>query len=118
MWTARYSNYYLEQLHERRYRGRTAAIEKAIDNLLEEPYVARGGERLRHNLVGLRSAHIDKGDRVIYRICRECRELGDRPSLSLDCCLSDEWSETVVNILCLSDHYESFPLEFDFDLDR
>lgn len=112
----RYSNYYLEQLESKRYRGRRRAIESALATLLQEPYQGRGGHRLRFSFLGLRSADIDKGDRVIYRICEECRKLGDGSNRPIDCCEGANVPSETVNILCLSDHYSGgIPFDFDFD---
>lgn len=90
-------------------------IEGRVQELLKEPYKAAEAERLKHELRGLRSARVDKRIRIIYRICEECRELGDGAYRPLDCCADPAAAhDRTVNILCLSDHYESIPWEFDF----
>lgn len=76
-----------------------------------------GAERLMYRHVGLRSAEMFAGVRLIYRLCEECRKLGEGSGRwALDCCARAHTLDRTVNILCLSDHYAAdIPEDFDFD---
>lgn len=114
-WTVRYSLQLLDQLESRRYRSRRSRIESRIDELLKDPFRAARSERLRHEFSGLRSARMVEELRLIYRLCQECRQLGEQGRLPLECCLDDSTVDRTINLLCLSDHYADMPLDFDFD---
>ena len=101
VWSVRRSLLLLDQLESRRYRSRRARIEARIDELLKEPLLAARSERLRHEFAGLRSARVADATRLIYRVCQECRQLGEQERLPLDCCLSSATVDRTVNLLCL-----------------
>jgi Txe/YoeB family toxin of Txe-Axe toxin-antitoxin module len=111
----RASLYYLDQLGERRYRARRLEIERRLAKLLEDPYTAAGAERLRYQFAGLRSARVFEATRFIYRLCEECRQLQEGATNSLDCCVNGATADRTLNLLCLSEHYDDVPAEFDFD---
>jgi Txe/YoeB family toxin of Txe-Axe toxin-antitoxin module len=115
-WTVRRATRFLDQLDERRYRRDREAILRRVEELLKDPYQAARAERLRHEFAGLSSARILGGTRLIYRICEECRRLGDQVRRPLDCCLTGDTPDATVNILCLSEHYEGIPERFDLDV--
>jgi len=114
-WRPRFSEHYTEQLGDRRYRSRIAEIERRLAVLLRDPYNAANAERLKHQYSGLRSARLFDATRLIYRLCEECRKLGEQDQLPLDCCLLSHTAALTVNILCLSEHYADMRGEFDFD---
>lgn len=114
-WTLRTSQLYQDQLDDRRYRARRREIERRIDLLRQDPYRAAHAERLKHDFAGLRSARLFGGVRVIYRICEECRRLGEQRRSPLDCCFSGATPDRTINLLCLSEHYRDVPGGFDFD---
>ncbi len=115
-WTVRRSLYFLDQLDSRRYRSNRRRIEERLEELLKDPLVAAGAERLRHELRGLRSANALGGTRFIYRICEECRRENEQMFRPLDCCVSGETPDRTVNVLCVSEHYGGdMPDDFEFD---
>ena len=114
-WSVRRSLVLLDQLESRRYRSRRTRIEARIDELLKEPLRAARSERLRHQFAGLRSARVGDATRLIYRVCQECRQLGEQERLPLDCCVNNATADRTINLLCLSEHYADMPLAFDFD---
>ncbi len=114
-WDVRYSRVFRRQLSMADLRPLAATIERRIGVLLQDPYQAAGAERLRNQFAGLRSARIDRRWRIIYRICGECRQLGDQRRRSLDCCLVGGTADRTVNILMVSDHYSDIPEGFEFD---
>lgn len=90
-----------------------SAIASRLSTLLEDPFQAAKAERLSGRYAGLRSARVNRSDRFIYKICRECRQLGDRQRWSIDCCMSDDVDDRVVSILYVSvDHYRDIPDRF------
>ena len=113
-WHIRYSLQFLDQLESRRYRSERGRIESRIDELLKDPFRAARSERLRHEFAGLRSARVADATRLIYRICQECRQLGEQHRLPLDCCVDSSTTAFTLNLLCLSEHYADMPLDFDF----
>ncbi len=113
-WTVRRSARLEDQLDTPRYRARRRRIESRIAELLKDPYRAARAERLRHEYAGLRSARMMDATRLIYRLCEECRQLGDQSRHPLDCCHDDATADRTVNLLCLSEHYADMPLDFDF----
>ena len=113
-WTVRRSIQLEAQLGTRRYRGIRDRIESRIAELLKDPHRAASAERLRYRYAGLRSARMVDATRLIYRICGECRQLGDRHRRPLDCCRDGATADRTVNLLCLSEHYADMPPDFDF----
>ncbi len=113
-WTVRYSATFNRQLSSREYRSRQREIRQRLRVLFGDVYRAARAERLRARYRGLRSARVDDRVRVIYRICEECRLLGDGDSRPLDCCLSGDTADRTVNVLCLSAHYGDIPEDFAF----
>ena len=113
-WTVRRSIQLEAQLRTRRFRGLRDRIESRIVELLKDPYRAARAERLRYQYAGLRSAHVMDATRLIYRLCEECRRLGDQSRRPLHCCRDDATADRTVNLLCLSEHYADIPLDFDF----
>lgn len=116
-WTVRRSLHLGDQFEAPRYRTLRRRIESRIAELLKDPYRAARAERLRHEYAGLRSARMVNATRLIYRLCEECRRLGDQSRRPLDCCRDGVTADRTVNLLCLSEHYADMPLDFDFDGD-
>jgi len=105
----------MKQMRSKRHRALRVRVEASLQILLNDPYRARRAKRLSGEYAGLRSAHIDAYWRLIYRLCEVCREFGDASRRPLACCLTGATPNNTLNVLCVSDHYQSgFPEEFDF----
>ena len=113
-WAVRRSLHLDDQLEAPRYRTLRHRIESRIAELLKDPYRAARAERLRHEYAGLRSARMMDATRLIYRLCEECRQLGDQHRRPIHYCRDDATADRTVNLLCLSEHYADIPLDFDF----
>lgn len=113
-WTTRYSDLFLRQARSRVYRSRGKELRASLERLFEDPLSPSRSERLKHQFVGLRSAPVNGRLRLIYRVCEECRRLGDETGRPIECCWATNTPATTVNILCISDHYRDIPANFDF----
>lgn len=83
-----------------------AVIRQKCVLILADPHRACRSERLRHELSGKRSAHVDQAVRLIYTICEECRNLGDEERNQLQCCLAESCDLTRVTFLTITRHYK------------
>ena len=104
-YSAAYTAEFAGQLESREFRSIAAVIREKCALILGDPYGACRSERLRHELSGKRSAQVDRGVRLIYTICEECRRLGDEERNQLDCCLAETCDLTRVTFLTITRHY-------------
>ncbi len=108
----------LQELHSAQL---IARVRRVAEMLGVDPYRAARAERLTADLGGLRSARIDRRLRLLYRICGECRTMGDQERRALQCCSSGRTTDATVNLLYVVDYHpkglSDVPLEFDFEDD-
>lgn len=119
-WEVRYSRQFRAQLETRPFLQRNSEIAARLQTMFADPYTAARAKRLTGRHTGRRSARLDRRWRIIYRLCVECRQLGDQARAPLDCCAHGGTSDRTINILCLGDYHsrpDNVPEEFDFDDD-
>ena len=108
---AEYEDVYEKQFlrNLRRYASLKARIRKRIERLLENPYanteaLADPGGKL--NLVGCRSARIDRNFRLIFIICEECRGIPE-----CEYCFCDDYPEKTIVFLTVGPHDKAYSVK-------
>lgn len=118
-WEVRYSRQFRAQLETRPFL-QCKARSPAPADIVRRPLHGGAGETADGPHAGRRSARLDRRWRIIYRLCVECRQLGDQARAPLDCCAHGGTSDRTINILCLGDYHsrpDNIPEEFEFDDD-
>jgi mRNA-degrading endonuclease RelE of RelBE toxin-antitoxin system len=85
-----------------------ARIRKKVAKILENPYhnteiLANSSSRL--NLIGCRSARIDRNFRIIFVICEECRAVPD-----CEFCFCESLADKTVLFLTLGPHDAAYAM--------
>lgn len=80
-------------------------LHTVVAEILGAPYEARRSKRLRWELAGLRSARYDKGRRIIFKICEECRRRGDQKRNPLGCCSEENSPERIVTFIAFTNYH-------------
>jgi hypothetical protein len=81
------------------------ALDAARDEILADPYNARGSHALSHDWAGFRAADFDAKNRIIYRICEECVKKHQEALHPLDCCSNPDRSTNVVTFVDFGDYH-------------
>ena len=93
----------------RRYASLRQRIKNRIDRILVDPYAnteALSDRSSKLNLVGCRSARIDRNFRVIFVICEECLQIPD-----CEYCFCGDLSEQTVVFLTVGPHDRAYAME-------
>lgn len=78
-----------------------------IKKLEQDPMGPAHSELLKYQYKGLRSAHVNKKWRLIYKVCEECIRCQFQNFNPLPCCCGDEPCDPqLVNVTELSEHYQ------------
>jgi hypothetical protein len=83
------------------------ALKVACREILADPYHARGSETLSYQWAGFRSAGFSRRDRIIYRICEECRQKRQQDLNPLGCCGDPDSPGNVVTFVDFGDYHAS-----------
>ena len=83
------------------------ALEEARDEILADPYHARGSHVLSHEWAGFRAAEFDGRHRIIYRICEECVQKHQEALNPLDCCAVPDRPKNIVTFVDFGDYHAS-----------
>lgn len=82
-------------------------LTQACRSIVTDPYNAAGSHLLRHEWVGFRGADFDGRQRIIYRVCEECRRLHNETRNPLACCADVEGSRFIVTFVDFGDYHAS-----------
>lgn len=93
----------------KRYAAIRQGVKRRIDRILSDPY--HNTEQLadpvgKLNLVGCRSARIDRNFRLIFVICEECREIPN-----CDYCFCDGLADQTVVFLTIGPHERAYAIK-------
>lgn len=93
----------------RRYNSLRRQIQRRVDRILANPY--HNTEPLAHsttgtNLIGCRSARVDRNFRIIFVICEECR-----PVINCDYCYCDGHADKTIVFLTVGPHDRAYVME-------
>jgi Txe/YoeB family toxin of Txe-Axe toxin-antitoxin module len=93
----------------KRYAAVRQNIKRRVDRILTDPY--HNAEQLadatgKLNLVGCRSARVDRNFRIIFVICEECRNLAE-----CEYCFCDNLSDQTVVFLTVGPHDKSYSIK-------
>jgi hypothetical protein len=84
-----------------------AALELARDEIVADPYHARGTHLLAHEWAGFRSADFDSRHRIIYRVCEECVQKQLIALNPLHCCGEPERELLVITFIDFGDYHDT-----------
>ena len=85
----------------------TATLRQAIEELLSDPYHARGSHVLGNVWAGFRGANFSQIDRFVFRICEECVARHQEKLNPLACCAQIADNKQVVTFTDFGDYHES-----------
>ena len=83
------------------------ALKAACREILADPYHARGSEPLSYQWAGFRAADFTRRDRIIFRICEECKREHQQDLNALDCCGDPASPSNVVWFVHFGDYHAS-----------
>ena len=106
-----YSAMYEEQfkINLRRYASLRENIKKRVERVLSNPYFNTeplGDESGKLNLIGCRSARINKNFRIIFVICEECREIPQ-----CEYCFCENLDDNTVVFLTVGPHDKAYSMK-------
>lgn len=104
---AAYEKHFVRNLN--RYAAIRKNIKRRVDRVLSDPYhntEPLGDISGKLNLLGCRSARVDKNFRVIFVICEECRNLSE-----CEYCFCDERPDKTVVFLTIGPHDKAYAIE-------
>jgi len=93
----------------RRYSSVRRAAKRLIERLLDDPYhntEALGDVTGKLNLLGCRSARIDRNFRVIFVICEECRQIEQ-----CEFCLCEGHADKIIVFLTVGPHDRAYAIK-------
>jgi mRNA-degrading endonuclease RelE of RelBE toxin-antitoxin system len=93
----------------RRYSSKRQSIKRRIDRVLENPYHNTeflGGVSGKLNLIGCRSARIDRNFRVIFVTCEECRNIQE-----CEFCFCEGLLDKTVVFLTVGPHDKAYAIK-------
>ncbi|MBU1172736.1 MAG: hypothetical protein KKD44_24520 [Proteobacteria bacterium] len=93
----------------RRYSSMRQSIKKRVDRVLKNPYHNTeflGDVSGKLNLIGCRSARIDRNFRIIFVICEECRNIQD-----CEFCFCEELQDKTVVFLTVGPHDKAYAMK-------
>jgi len=93
----------------RRYSSKRQPIKRRVDRILINPYY--NTESLadisgKLNLIGCRSARIDRSFRIIFIVCEECRKIQE-----CEFCFCDNLPEKTVVFLTVGPHDKAYSMK-------
>ena len=91
-----------------RYASIRVRIKRRVEKILEDPYHNTeflGDATGKLNLIGCRSARIDRNFRIIFVICEECRNIAD-----CEYCFCEKLSDKSVVFLSVGPHDKSYAM--------
>ena len=93
----------------RRYSSMRQPIKRRVDRVLADPY--HNTERLgdasgKLNLIGCRSARVDRNFRIIFVICEECRNIQE-----CEFCFCESLSDKAVVFLTVGPHDKAYAIK-------
>ena len=93
----------------RRYGAMRKQIQRRVDRIIADPY--QNTELLTDepsglNLIGCRSARVDRNFRIIFVVCEECR-----PVPECNYCFCEERSDQTVVFLTVGPHDRAYAME-------
>jgi mRNA-degrading endonuclease RelE of RelBE toxin-antitoxin system len=104
---AAYEDLFVRNL--RRYASIRKAIKRRVDRILDDPYLnteALGDITGRLNLIGCRSARIDRNFRLIFVVCEECKKIDD-----CQYCFCDDLPDKTVVFLTVGPHDKAYDVK-------
>jgi mRNA-degrading endonuclease YafQ of YafQ-DinJ toxin-antitoxin module len=102
---ARYSEEFDKKKESKALRAHQDNLRRTCEKLLVNPYGAADSHRLKYDFAGLRAATVFGSLRVIFKVCEECRKLGDSGLNPLDCCESASTSDLTITFLDILDYH-------------
>jgi hypothetical protein len=82
-------------------------MKNACEQILADPYHARGSHPLSHDWAGFRGAGFSRTGRIIFRICEECVQKHQEALTPLDCCARLESPKQMVNFVDFGNYHAS-----------
>jgi hypothetical protein len=93
----------------RRYSSMRQQIKRRTERILSAPYhntEQLGDSSGKLNLVGCRSARVDRNFRIVFVICEECRKIQ-----KCDFCFCDELPDKTVVFLTVGPHDKAYAIK-------
>jgi hypothetical protein len=103
MYEARYSVQFQRAIR----REPREEMRNACEEILADPYNARGSHPLSHDWAGFRGAEFSRTGRIIFRICEECVQKHQESLSPLDCCARPELPRQIVNFVDFGNYHAS-----------
>jgi mRNA-degrading endonuclease YafQ of YafQ-DinJ toxin-antitoxin module len=100
-----YSDRYTREFQRSIKKVDRGKLEQAIDEILADPYNARGSHRLKHDWSGYRAADFEGPDRIIFRVCEECIRLNELALHPLDCCDEEDRDGARITFVDFGDYH-------------
>ena len=92
-----------------RYSAMRRQTQRRVDRIIADPYhntEALTDLRRGTNLLGCRSARVDRNFRIIFVICEECR-----PILDCEYCFCEEHTDQTIVFLTVGPHDSAYAME-------
>ncbi len=93
----------------RRYSSMRQGIKRRVERVLLEPYYNTeilGDPSGKLNLLGCRSARVDRNFRIIFVICEECRDIPES-----EYCFCENLSDKTVVFLTVGPHDKAYAIK-------
>ena len=104
---AKYEELFLNNL--KRYRSLRQNIKRRVDRVIANPYhntEALGDMSTKLNLRGCRSARVDRNFRIVFVICKECREIPE-----CEFCFCDDLPDKTIVFLTVGPHDSAYAMK-------
>lgn len=91
------------------YAAMRQPIKRRVERILQAPYhntEALADSSRGVNLVGCRSARVDRNFRIVFVICEECRQI-----LACEYCQCDDLADQTVVFLTVGPHDRAYTME-------
>lgn len=106
MYHDRYSEVFTGQKDSPQFRILAKAIKDKCNLICQAPYTACKSEKLKYEWAQKRSGRLTERLRIIYKVCKECRERGEEESNHMVECLScEDIPDNTVNFLVIIDYH-------------
>lgn len=106
MYHDRYSEIFNEQKESPRFRLLRKTIKNKCNLIRQAPLTACKSEKLKYAWANKRSGRLNDQFRIIYKVCKECRQRGEQESNHMVECLScDDIPDETVNFIVITDYH-------------
>jgi len=93
----------------RRYSSLKGRIKSRVEKIIDTPYYnteALADDTKKLNLIGCRSARIDRNFRIVFVICEECRNFPD-----CEFCFCEDFPDETIIFLTVGPHDKAYAMK-------